>query len=528
MGNTSLRVKLIFFSVFAITVALTAMGALQFSSQRAQLNAALMTSIDSSVSRLSVSLVAPLWNLNTDKVAAQMMVEMSNPDIAAIAAKGTSGTLVAGVMRRDGKPVRTEEAPVLPKGALSKSFDVSLDQKSVGTAEVFFLRDNLEHRLKEQLLLTLLETVAVDGLLTAVMLVILSLLVTRPIQELIRVTSDVVRTGDLKQEIQVTAQGEIGTLALTFQEMMKKLEKKTLEAEAIAKGDLTIEIAVVSESDAFGHAFRRMVRELHGLVVQVRQVSVQVASGSVEISDASQTLSRGATEQASSLEEITSSVNLIGSQAKANAENASQAHRLATTTREAAEGGDESMKSMVVAMQEISASSHRIAKIIKVIDDIAFQTNLLALNAAVEAARAGKHGKGFAVVAEEVRNLAGRSAKAARETAELIEADVKGVESGLSVANVTAKSFGKIVENVVRIADIVGEIASASSEQAQGIAQMSQGLGQIDQVTQRNTASAEETASASQQLSVDAAQVKKLMQHFRTSAETDRGEPPIQ
>ena len=127
-----------------------------------------------------------------------------------------------------------------------------------------------------------------------------------------------------------------------------------------------------------------------------------------------------------------------------------------------------------------------------------------------------------------MRNLAGRSAKAARETAELIEADVKGVESGLSVANVTAKSFGKIVENVVRIADIVGEIASASREQAQGIAQMSQGLGQIDQVTQRNTASAEETASASQQLSVDAAQVKKLMQHFRTSAETDRGEPPIQ
>ncbi len=291
--------------------------------------------------------------------------------------------------------------------------------------------------------------------------------------------------------------------------------------EEMAKGDLTKKVTGNYKGD---HALIKVaisssLDSLNDTLGQVSSASDQITYGSQQVSDSSQSLSQGATEQASSLEQITSAMTQIGSQTKQNAENATQANQLASQASEVADTGNAQMKQMISAMEEINASSKNISKIIKVIDEIAFQTNLLALNAAVEAARAGKHGKGFAVVAEEVRNLAARSAKAAKETAELIEGSVKKVDSGSEIVTKTAGALEEIVDSVTKVSDLVAEIAAASTEQSQGITQINQGLGQIEQVTQQNTANAEESASAAIQLSGQATQMQTMLNAFKLTAQ---------
>lgn len=256
------------------------------------------------------------------------------------------------------------------------------------------------------------------------------------------------------------------------------------------------------------------------LMEALSKVSVaveQVNTGGGQVAKASGDLSQNTTRQASALEEISSSLNEIGGQARQNADNASSAQKLSVTAKTSAEKGNTQMKQMLQSMKEINQSSEDISKIIKVIDEIAFQTNLLALNAAVEAARAGKHGKGFAVVAEEVRNLAARSAKAAKETTEMIETSHHKVNQGSAIAENTAKALEEIVSGSTKVTDLVNEISAASNEQAQGVSQVVVGLKEIDQVTQQNTASAEESASAAKELSSQAEELSALVGEFRLS-----------
>ena len=319
---------------------------------------------------------------------------------------------------------------------------------------------------------------------------------------------------DCRQCKTFQARDEITELGSVLVGMAKSLQGRSELAEAIARGDLTHQVKVASANDQLGNALKTMLEGLREMVGGIQVAGEQIASGSGQVSDASQALSQGATESASSLEEVTASMNEMANQVRTNAENASTANQLSNESKQAAEKGDRQMAEMVAAMGEINQAGQNISKIIKVIDEIAFQTNLLALNAAVEAARAGQHGKGFAVVAEEVRNLAARSAKAAEETAELIEGSVALTDRGNQMAEQTAVALKEIMQGTNQVAALLEEIAAASNEQAQGISQVTTGLTQIDQVTQQNTASAEESASAAEELSSQAMQMREMLKRF--------------
>ena len=286
---------------------------------------------------------------------------------------------------------------------------------------------------------------------------------------------------------------------------------------AMAEGDLSArEVpAYMGDFGGISDALNSILTSFNTLFSEMRVAADQVASGAHQVSDGSQALSQGATEQASAIEMLTASLGEVATQTKQNAMDANRASDLSSSARDHALDGDSHMKQMQQSMKEINASSASISRVIKVIDDIAFQTNLLALNAAVEAAHAGQHGKGFAVVAEEVRNLAVRSANAAKETTVMIESSIQKAAEGTRIADSTAQALAKIVTGVEEATGIVGGIASASRDQATAVAQINRGVEQVSQVVQTNSATAEQSAAASEELSGQAETLKAMVARFR-------------
>lgn len=247
------------------------------------------------------------------------------------------------------------------------------------------------------------------------------------------------------------------------------------------------------------------------IVSNLTEGAQQVASASEQLSASSQQLAGGNAEQASSIEETSSTLEESASMIQQNSENTRQAAILAAQAKTSSDKGNAEMQEMMNSIIEIKKSSDQIAKIIKVIDDIAFQTNILALNAAVEAARAGEAGMGFAVVAEEVRNLAQRSAQAAKDTAAIIEGNIELSEKGVNVARRVGEALSEITVQSKKVNELMDEIAAASQEQAQGIAQINQAISQMDTVTQQNAATSEESASASEELSAQAESLREIV-----------------
>jgi len=291
---------------------------------------------------------------------------------------------------------------------------------------------------------------------------------------------------------------------------------------AMARGKLTERIdADYSGSFAqLKNDANSTVEKFIDVIGEIQSVSDAVTSGANEISAGNQSLSQRTEEQASSLEETASSMEEMTSTIKQNADNAAQANQLAAGARNQAEKGGDVVKNAVHAMDEINSSSKKVADIIGVIDEIAFQTNLLALNAAVEAARAGEQGRGFAVVATEVRNLAQRSASAAKEIKELIQDSVAKVEEGGRLVDNTGKTLDEIVTAVKKVSDIIAEIAAASQEQSTGIDQVNKAVMQLDEMTQQNAALVEEASATSEGLASQAQNLNQLMSFFDVGSET--------
>ncbi|MEM1485309.1 methyl-accepting chemotaxis protein [Oscillospiraceae bacterium PP1C4] len=309
----------------------------------------------------------------------------------------------------------------------------------------------------------------------------------------------------------------VASIISTKNELKKYISDISEKLTLIARGDMTAHVNMDYLGD-FAPIRESLIiinDSLNDTLFQISQSADQVASGSEQVAGGAQALSQGATEQASSVQELSATITEISDQVNKNAKSAIETSALSTRAGNKLMEGNQEMQRMISAMEEIKISSQEIAKIIKVIDDIAFQTNILALNAAVEAARAGAAGKGFAVVADEVRNLASKSADAAKNTTGLIENAIQSVKNGTEIAENTAATLSEVMVDAQQSTELIQTIAKASDQQATSITQVTQGVEQISSVVQMNSATAEESAAASEELSSQALMLKELVGKFK-------------
>ncbi len=351
--------------------------------------------------------------------------------------------------------------------------------------------------------------------------VAIAILIIRVIEKSVKQLSDAAKdiaAGRVNIEMVKYNNDEFGELVDEYNKVIENIKYQSKVAEEVSNGNLTITVVPKSADDLLGNSLKKLVEDNLNALSNISDAGAQVTISSSQVASASQALAQGSTQQASAIQEITASIDEIADKTRQNAVEANEAAGLVIKAIDDVKRGNKQMQDMTVAMQDINKSSESISKIIKVIDDIAFQTNILALNAAVEAARAGDAGKGFAVVAEEVRSLAAKSASAAAETAELIEASILKVNSGSKIADDTAKAMDAIAKVVQESEMIINGIAESSNYQATAVAQIEQAISQVSQVVQTNSATSEECAAASEELSNQASRMRDMLTIYNLGA----------
>lgn len=386
---------------------------------------------------------------------------------------------------------------------------------------------------------TLYTNVRIFCVILVVGAVVASLLIMRMLLKAIMVplkqledAAAALRHGDFSKELTYSSRDEFGSICYHMQDSFNELRRiiKVIdkEVELLAQGDFSFTITeeFPGETHAIQESINKLLVRLNEVFANILAYASQIDMGSNQVSDGAQALAQGATEQAGTVDELSSRLGHVSQKVTDNVGYAKNANTLSSESGELARETLEDMKEMTVAMQEISTKSEDIGKVIKVIEDIAFQTNILALNAAVEAARAGTAGKGFAVVADEVRSLAAKSAEAAKNTTTLIESSLSTVKHGVDVADTTNHSFKLLAEKVKATIEIIDRISEASVEQASDIQQISTAVDQISTVVQTNSATSEESAAASQELSSQAAMMNQMVSQFRLSDNESIGYHP--
>ena len=354
--------------------------------------------------------------------------------------------------------------------------------------------------------------------------IVVAVLMSRDVSKRVNTVKDAaekIAKGDLSATVSDPSKDEIGQLGAALTETGTKLREYISDLSSslreMALGDLYTSLSAEYQGDFIqvADAMKLISRSLNQTIRQIDRASRQVSGGADQLSGGAQTLADGATGQASSIEELSASLTEISGTIRQTAQNVTNASESVSLVDRELENGSLQMQQLMQAMEKIRTSSDQIGNIIKTIEDIAFQTNILSLNAAVEAARAGEAGKGFSIVADEVRNLAGKSSEAVRDTARLIENSVSAVEEGTNMAESTAEALQKIVWGTKQVSAQVSEITQNSDHQAEAVSQITQGMSRISSIVQMNSATAEQSAAASRELSEQAQDMMELVGKFR-------------